>query len=172
MSLEGRLYVVLRESVGGQYSSYGALATKIFESGPAEFSYNRLEERHVMQPSSIVAYVSLVHFIGLLKVNEAEEYVGILDEEPTQEGAEELINRKAIAKLEESGFGAKQFGKAVGELIRGEVMVLPSVREIYQAIGLKMSEQQFVSLCALGGVRRHFGFSMVTRRIMIPAQVA
>ncbi|MDL2398779.1 hypothetical protein [Rhizobium mayense] len=171
MSIEGRLYVVARESVNGQFSTYGDLAAKVHEAAPAEFTYNRLEEKHVMQVSSIVPYVSLIHLIGLLRVNGHELYESILDSEPSPEGAEVVINQRAIAKLEESGFNRANYLRAIHDLLRPDAIVLPTLRDVYQAMGLNLTELHFLQLCALGGVRRNFGFSLITRRMMIPTEV-
>jgi hypothetical protein len=172
MALEGRLYVVVRESVGGSFASFGELAKKVHESAPAEFTYNRLEQKHVMQPTSIVPYVSLLEYIGLLRVNGDEQYEGILDQEPNPEGVEELITQKAVEKLQASGFDQKAYEKVVRRMLAQTNVVLPSLAEIYQAMSLKISEIHFFQLCHLGGVRRHFGFTLVTRRVMLPAQTA
>lgn len=168
MSLEGRLFVVVRESVGGQFGSFGELARKIHESAPAEFTYNRLDRRHIMQARSIVRYISLLEYIGLLRINAEEMYESILDQEPAPEGVEELITRKAVQKLEEGGFDRVAYEKAIRIML--SQLVLPGLREIYQALSLNANEAHFYQICQLGGVRRHFGFSLVTRRVMMPTQ--
>jgi hypothetical protein len=140
MKLEARLYIVIREAVNSEFASYRELAEKVHDSGAAEFSYNRLEERHVMQPESIVQYVSLTHLIGLLRVNGAEMYECVLDEEPTMEGIEELVTRKAVEKLEEAGFNRVSYERVIKKMLRQSNIVLPGLQEIYQAMALKMTE--------------------------------
>jgi hypothetical protein len=158
--------------VSGQFASYGELATKVHHSGAAEFKYNRLEEEHMMQPASIVPYVSLLHFMGLLRMNDTQKYECLLDKEPTIEGMEELVTRKAVEKLEEAGFNRIRYERVAKKMLRQSSVVLPSIREIYQAMALKITEPYFVHLSELGGVRSHFGFTIVTRRVMLPTQVA
>ena len=170
MSLETRLYVVIKASVVEPFASFSDLANKVNEAAPPEFTYNRLDEKHVMQPASIVPYVSLIHFLGLLRSEDDGFYHSILHEEPNPEGAEVLVSLRAVAKLEEAGFSADSYEKAVRKMLRQPTVVLPSLREIYQALGLKLSELYFFQLCSLGGVRRHFGFTLVTRRVMLPTQ--
>jgi len=157
--------------VNCEFGSYGELAAKVHDSSAAEFTYNRLDEKHVMQPTSIVPYVSLIHFIDLLRINDSQMYECLLDEEPTIEGMEELVTRKAVEKLEEAGFNRTRYERAVRKMLHQTSVVLPSLREIYQAMALKLTEVHFVQLSALGGVRSHFGFTVVTRRVMLPTEV-
>ena len=170
MSLEDRLYVVMREAVDGQFTSYLELAAKVHDSGAAEFSYNWLDEKRVMVAQSIVPYVSLVHFLDILRVNADEMYECILTEEPTVDGAHELLTRRAIEKLQKAGFSTARYRNVVKEMLRQRNLVLPGPREIYQALTLKMTELHFLQLSTLQGVRGHFGFTLVTRRVMVPTR--
>src|ERR1700675_1109657 len=104
MSIEDRLYVVVRESVVAPFSTYGELAQRVHDSEPVEFTYQRLEDKHVMQPISIIPYVSLLDLVRMFERNENEQYKSILDQPPTLEGCEELISQHAIEKLQEAGF--------------------------------------------------------------------
>jgi hypothetical protein len=54
VSLEDRLFVVVREAVNGPFENFGELATRIHDSEPEEFTYNRLDVDYVMLPESIV----------------------------------------------------------------------------------------------------------------------
>ncbi len=170
MALEDRLFAIIRVAMHGEFTNYGQLAFKVHESGPTEFTYNRLDEKHVMQTASIVPYVSFLHVIGLFEVNSEEKYYCILDEAPTKEGVKELVSRKAIEKLTVAGFTRDGFLKAIKRMLRGETIILPNLREIYQAMRLEVSEAHFIQLTALGGVKAHFGFSLVTRRVILPTQ--
>jgi hypothetical protein len=38
-------------------------------------------------------------------------------------------------------------------------------------MSLDMSEAHFLQICQLGGVRKHFAFTLVTRRLMLPTKV-
>jgi hypothetical protein len=171
MSLEERLFAITLEAIGGQFASFSDLAQKVRDAAPPEFSYNRLEERHVMQPASIVPYVSLLHLLGILRTGAGDVIECMLDEETTQEGFVALVDRKAIEFLTATGFTRDGYLKVVKRLLRQANIVLPTLREIYQGLPLKVSEAQFIQLCALGGVRNHFGFALVTRRVMLPSQV-
>jgi len=169
MRIEGRLYVVIREAVGNEFESRIALAQHVAKGTPAEFTYNRLRIRQVMQPRSIVYYVSFLYFLGIIISNEAENLVCILDQPPTPEGAEELVKRKCIEKLTEAGFTADKFRTVVRRLIRSNNIVLPTQREVYQTLGLSIDEKEFVQIVGLGSIREHYKYSLVTRRVMLPA---
>jgi hypothetical protein len=169
MRIEGRLYVVIREAVGNEFESRIALAQHVAESTPAEFTYNRLRIRQVMQPRSIAYYVSFLYFLGIIVPNEAENLICILDEAPTPEGAEELVKRKCIEKLSEAGFTTDKFRAAVKKLIRSSNLVLPTKRDVYQTLGLSIDEKEFVQIIDLVSIREHYKYSLVTRRVMLPA---
>jgi hypothetical protein len=168
MRIEGRLYVVIREAVGNEFQSRIALAQYVAKGTPAEFIYNRLQIRQVMQPRSIVYYVSFLCFLGIIVANEDENLICILDQPPTPEGAEELVKRKCIEKLTEAGFTADRFRTAVRKLVRPNNIVLPTQRDVYQTLGLSIDEKEFVQIIGLGSIREHYKYSLVTRRVMLP----
>lgn len=168
MRIEGRLYVVIREAVGKEFESRIALAQHVAKGTPAEFTYNRLQIRQVMQPRSIVYYVSFLYFLRIIVPTEAENLICILDQPPTPEGAEELIKRKCIEKLTEAGFTAEKFRSSVRKLVRSNNIVLPTQRDVYQTLGLSMDEKEFVQIIDLGSIREYYKYSLVTRRIMLP----
>ena len=168
MRIEGRLYVVIREAVGGEFPSRIALAHQVAEAAPSEFTYNRLDERHVMSPRSIVYYVSFLNFLEIIVPNEAENLVCILDSHPTPEGAEELIKRKCIEKLTSAGFTGDKFRSAVKKLTRSTTIILPTQRDVYQVLALSIEEREFFQIINLGSIREHYQFSLVTRRMMVP----
>jgi hypothetical protein len=168
MRIEGRLFVVIREAVGHEFESRIALAQHIAEVAPAEFTYNRLEQKHVMEARSIVYYVSFLYFLEIIVPNEAENLVCILDQPPTPEGAEELVKRKCIEKLSEAGFTAEKFRTAFRKLVAGRNFVLPTQRDLYQVLALSVDEKDFVQMINLGAVREHYKYSLVTRRVMLP----
>jgi hypothetical protein len=168
MRIEGRLFVVIREAVGKQFESRIALAHHVAEVAPAEFTYNRLGQKHVMEPGSIVYYVSFLYFLEIIVPNEAENLVCILNAPPTPEGAEELVKRKCVEKLSEAGFTAEKFIKTFRKLVRGKSFVLPTQRDLYQALALAIDEKEFVQMINLGAVREHYQYSVVTRRVMLP----
>jgi hypothetical protein len=168
MRIEGRLYVVIREAVGNEFQSRIALAQYVAKGTPAEFIYNRLQIRQVMQPRSIVYYVSFLCFLGIIVANEDENLICILDQPPTPEGAEELVKRKCIEKLTEAGFTADRFRTAVRKLVRPNNIVLPTQRDVYQTLGLSIDEKEFAQIIGLGSIREHYKYSLVTRRVMLP----
>jgi hypothetical protein len=169
MTLEDRLYAILREAVGEPYASFIELANKIHEAAPPEYTYNRLEESHVMQPISIARYISLIAFLDLLRYNEKDaRYECVLDEPPTPEGARLLITRKAIDCLEKSGFTRTAYRQAVVAMLTARHPIVPGLREIYQSMALTMPEANFLQLAALSDVRKYFGYSLTTRKILIP----
>lgn len=168
MRIEGRLFVVIREAVGKQFDSRIALAKQVADVAPAEFTYNRLQQKQVMEPRSIVYYVSFLYFLQIIVPNESENIVCILDTPPTPEGAEELVKRKCIEKLSEAGFTAEKFRTTFKKLVSGKNFVLPTQRDLYQALALSIDEKDFVQMINLGAVREHYQYSLVTRRVMLP----
>jgi hypothetical protein len=167
VNIEQRLYAVVREAVNDRFATFGDLAAKIYKSEPPEFSYTRLDEEYVMKPESISTYVSLLHFIGLLRKGE-DGYECILDEEPTPEGLEELVTQKSVAALVDAGFRKGVCEQSIRKMLR--LAKLPSLRAIYETLSLDMTEAQFIHLTSIGGVRRHFGFTLVTRRVLLPTE--
>jgi hypothetical protein len=172
MSLEERLFVVLQEAVKGPFANFVELATRVHESEPSEFTYNRLDETYVMASESIVPYVSLTNLLGLIYRNGDDVFECILDDKIIPEGTIELINQKAIELLSNSGFNREKYLGIVRRLLKGKTIVVPQVRSVYQEMAIKLTEQQFLQLSTLAAVRAHFGFNVVTRRIMLPTQVA
>jgi hypothetical protein len=171
VSLEDRLFVVVREAVNGPFENFGELATRIRDSEPEEFTYNRLDEGYVMMPESIVTYVSLVTLLGLIQKNSGEMYECVLDGKLIKEGTIEVINQKAVDLLSQSGFSREKYVGIVRRLLKGKNIIMPQVRSVYQEMSIKITEQQFLHLSNLTAVRAHFGFTVVTRRIMLPTQV-
>jgi hypothetical protein len=169
MVLEERLYSVLREAVGEKFSNLIDLANKIHESGSPEYTYNRLDESHTMQPASIARYVSLVVFLDLIKYNEKiEAYECILDQPPTPEGAQLLITRKAVDCLEKAGFTKTAYREAVTNMLGTRNPIVPGLREIYQNMALTLPENSFLQLAVLPEVRKYFSYSLITRKILLP----
>lgn len=169
MGIEARLYVTIREAVGHEAETFIQLAQRIHEKGPAQFTYNRLGAKQVMQARSIVPYVSFLYFLGILQTNDRNNYVCILTSRPTQEGAEELIKRKSLTKLEEAGFTEAKYKAAVKKMLRQDSVVLPTQKDVYRFLGLTIEEKDFYQMINLGSVREHYGYSLVTRRVMLPA---
>jgi hypothetical protein len=170
MRTEERLYVIAREAVGEEFPSFGAIADKVIGQSPPEFSYNRLRTRHTMQVNSVVPYISLAYLIGIIRPNGNNNYECILDEEPTREGFDTIITRRAIECLEQSGFRKDNFRRNVKKLLRSANPVVPTPKEIFGMMTLTLPEIQFIQLINIGGVRAHFGFTFVTRRIMLPTE--
>jgi hypothetical protein len=170
VSVEERLYVVMRESVGTIFANYAELAAHIHQQEPTPFLYNRLGYRYCMQVKSIVPYVSLGHALGVLRSVELQGITSISDEgeEPDEDGARELIAKRSIDKLLVSGFSYEKFALACRRLFKAPHFVVPSQHEIYRSIALDMSEPHFIALTSMGRVREHFGFSIVSRRVMVP----
>lgn len=168
MRTEGRLFVIIREAVGKEFESRIALAQHVADLTPAEFTYNRLDERCVMTARSIVHYVSFLYFLGIIASNGSENLVCTIDREPIAAGAELIVKLKCIEKLEESGFTADKLKATFKRLVSGRNFVLPTQRDLYQALGLSIDEKEFVQMVSLGAVREHYGYSIVTRRMMIP----
>jgi hypothetical protein len=167
MLLDHRLYVVVKEAVGHAFETYLDLAESIHDRQPMEFTYNRLDVTYVMQPQSIVPYVSLANLIGLLTKND-DKYVCILDQEPNPSGLQEIVTRKSVKVLENAGFTKEAYKIALDRLLQSANFVPPSPREVFQALNLDLTELQFVQLTNLSGIQKHFRFTLVTRRIMVP----
>jgi hypothetical protein len=122
-----------------------------------------------MQPRSIAVYVSLLHLLDIIRKNEAtEEYECILTEPPTREGMEELITRTTIERLTAEGFTREVLTRLMRRFFRPTKLMLPTLRSIYQELSMEMPEVHFLQLSEIGGVRRYFGFALVTRRLLIP----
>jgi hypothetical protein len=170
VSLEERLFVVVREAVNGPFVSFGELALRVHESEPIEFTYNRLDETYVMMPTSIVPYISLLHLLGLIRTNSDNTYECILDDKLEQDGTIEVINQNAVDALSKSGFTRAKYLVVVRRLLKGENIILPQLRSIYQEMSLEIAEHHFLQLSRLAAVRSHFGFTIVTRRLMLPTQ--
>jgi hypothetical protein len=172
MSLEGRLFAAMKESVGFQFGSFIELANKIHEASIAEFTYNRLDEVYVMQPVAIVPYISILNYLDLIISTNEEQYTCVLKSEPSAEGARELISRKAIAKLEEVGFGRTALRAAIKGMLSHRQPIMPGLREVYQNMSLSITETNFLRLTSLTDIRAHFGFAIITRRIIVPTASA
>jgi hypothetical protein len=168
MKLEDRLFVVVRDAIGWEFPTFGALALRIVEQRPPEFSYNRLDARHVMRPRSIVPYISLAHLLGVITQNSDDNYECFLTQEPTRDGLDEVITQRAVECLEKAGFKQEVYIRSVHRMVRSASLTIPTSEEVYKALPIKVTESQFSQLVTLGGVRRHFGFTFITRRIMLP----
>lgn len=169
MSIETRLYAIVREIVGFEFEAYYDVAAKIHGLGPEEFSYTRLGVAHVVQPESILPYISLLHFIGAIRKDEDETYKCVIPRGYTERGLANAIDNLAIKKMEECGFTRRRYLEAVRKMLSHATLILPSVREVYQALAVNMTEAQFSLLCSMSGIRRQFQFVVATRRVMIPA---
>jgi hypothetical protein len=171
MALEDRLLAITQVALGGEFASFSELAQRVHEESPPEFSYNRLEQAHVMQATSIVPYVSLLNLLGILKTRDEDNaIVCMFDDPPNKEGFVTVIDRKAIEVLTGSSFTRDAYVRVVRRMLRQANIVLPTLREVYQGLSLKLSEAQFLQLCSLGGVRAYCGFTVVTRRVMLPSE--
>ena len=96
--------------------------------------------------------------------------LGQRDKPPTFDGLTEIVTQKSIEKLHDSGLNRTQYLRTARRMVRAETIMLPGLREIYAAMSLKLPEPHFIQLTSMGGVRRHFGFTLVTRRIMLPTE--
>lgn len=121
-----------------------------------------------MRPESIVPYISLTHLIGIIEINAGDNYSCILKQEPTREGLEEIVGRRAIECLEKAGLKKDGFNKNVRKMIRSASITLPTIIDVYKTFTMQIPEQQFSSLASIGRVRQHFEFTFVTRRMMLP----
>ena len=171
MNVEDRLYVVMRESVGITFKSYGDLAQHIHEQRPVQFLYTRLETEYCMQVASIVPYVSLAHFLDLLRSDSEDKLTSLADEEPDEDGAKELIAQNAVDRLLAAGFTHEKLVRCC-KRIYGANFTVPSQRDIFYSLSLDLTEHQFMYLTSIGKVREYFGYSITYRRVMVPVETA